>query len=383
MGELLSQEEIDALLKGNNDEDTSSSFEGTIMTGEEIDALGEIGNISMGTAATTLYTLLNHKVLITTPQVTITTLNDIQEQYPIPFVAVKIQYTQGLEGNNLLIINENDVKVITDLLMGGDGTNLEGDLDELQLSAISEVMNQMIGSASTSLASMFGKDINISPPSAFIMNLADRNDTFFESTEQIVKINFKMEIDGILDSYIMQLIPVQFAKEMVDSLIQGQTSGGGSTSTPAPPAPAAPKEDLGPKKENKEEYSSHFDTKRDNIENGRIQKETNSAPVGVQPVVFQPLEDLSSQKGNSNIDLILDVPLQISVELGKTRRKIQEILELSPGSIIELDKMAGEPVDILVNGKIIANGEVVVIDDTFGVRITDILNPSNRISQLR
>ncbi|HHZ13084.1 MAG: flagellar motor switch phosphatase FliY [Caldicoprobacterales bacterium] len=377
MGELLSQEEIDALLKGNADEDIYGGSPNVVLTEEEKDALGEIGNIAMGTAATTLYTLLNHKVLITTPNVTITTLNDIAEQYPIPFVAVKIQYTKGLEGNNLLIITEDDVKTITDLLMGGDGTNIVGELNELQLSAISEVMNQMIGSSATSLASMLGKDISISPPDVFNIDLANKiPDTFFKSDEPIVKVNFKMEIPGILDSYLMQLIPPEFAKEMVESLIKGQTDSYGQDATVAPSAST------------ESVYSASTATgygAQSREESTTVQDKISRSmpPVGVQPVIFQPFEDKSIHKESSNIDLILDVPLQISVELGKTRKKIQEILELSPGSIVELDKMAGEPVDILVNGKIIAKGEVVVIDDTFGVRITDILTPSSRISHLR
>ena len=375
MSELLSQEEIDALLKGNTDEDGHSSPQNMVLTEEEKDALGEIGNISMGTAATTLYTLLNHKVLITTPHVSVTTLNDIAEQYPIPFVADKIRYTRGLEGNNLLIITEDDVKTITDLLMGGDGTNIVGDLNELRLSAISEVMNQMIGSSATSMASMFGKDINISPPEVFNMDLTNKiPDTFFKSDELIVKVNFKMEIPGILDSYIMQLIPLEFAKEIVESLIRGQNDNYGQDATVTPlvttdTVHSAP--------------NSLGDSATIEHESTTAKDRVSMPPVGEQPVIFQPLEEEPVQKESRNIDLILDVPLQISVELGKTRKKIQEILELSPGSIVELDKMAGEPVDILVNGKIIAKGEVVVIDDTFGVRITDILTPSSRISHLR
>ena len=224
MNELLSQEEIDALLKGNfdNDEDDNSSHSEEL-TEEEIDALGEIGNISMGTAATTLYTLLGHKVIITTPEVTVTSLAELALQYSIPFVAVEIQYTEGLEGNNLLIMKEDDVKVITDLLMGGDGTNIEGELNELQLSAISEVMNQMMGSAATSLASMFGKDIGISPPNVSTINFEhEKPNSKFDSDDPIVKVNFRMEIPGILDSYIMQLIPAQFARDMVRTLMYGE-----------------------------------------------------------------------------------------------------------------------------------------------------------------
>ena len=220
MNDILSQEEIDALLRG---EIGVTENQEVSLTSEEKDTLGEIGNISMGTAATTLYTLLNHKVTITTPDVEITTLRELAIQYPMPFVAVEIQYVQGFEGRNLLIVKEEDAKIITDLMMGGDGTNTEGDLNELHLSAIGEAMNQMIGSASTSLATMFGKNINITPPNVSVINLAEKDSCdLFESDEPIVKINFKMQITGILDSYMMQLIPVEFAKDMVNSLLHSQ-----------------------------------------------------------------------------------------------------------------------------------------------------------------
>lgn len=376
MSELLSQEEIDALLKGGDSGVDEKKGTNTYLTEEEIDALGEIGNISMGTAASTLFTLLNHKVTITTPDVTITSLNEIAMQYSMPFVAVEIQYTKGLEGNNLLIITEEDVKIITDLLMGGDGRNIDGELTELELSAISEVMNQMIGSSATSLASMFGKDIGISPPNAFIMDFANRAPNFvFETDEQIVKINFKMEILGILDSYIMLLIPIDFAKNMVYTLMGGQLKGKDNNGVR-----------LGSKNEDKviqppNMPGQDYETESKTVSNQKSLK--HHGTVGVQPVYFQPLAEAPVNMESTNIDLILDVPLQISVELGRTRKMIQEILGLNIGSVIELDRMAGESVDILVNGKIIAKGEVVVIDDNFGVRITDIVNPQTRISHIR
>lgn len=367
MNNYLSQEEIDALLKGDTDEQENGDNLELLLTHEEIDALGEIGNISMGTAATTLFTLLSHKVIITTPEVTVTSMNELAMQYPIPFVAVDIQYTKGLQGNNLLIMNEEDVKIITDLLMGGDGTDVEGELSELQLSAISEVMNQMIGSAATSLASLLGKDIGISPPNAFAINFSNKTpNEQFESEEPIVKINFKMEIPGILNSYIMQLIPIEFAKDMVDSLIQGEANN-------------VDQEEM-----EDQEYKPPIQVNEPELNTGNIEnKNVEQAHVGVKPVYFQPLEETPVQLEGKNIDLILDVPLEVSVELGKTRRMIKDIIELNSGSIIELDKMAGEPVDILVNGKEIAKGEVVVIEDNFAVRITDIINPSSRISHLR
>jgi len=354
---MLSQSEIDALLKGGD----SNSKQEDVLLPEEIDTIGEISNISMGTAATSLYTLISRKVTITTPDVEITTLNEVAKAYPVPFVAVEVAYTEGLRGTNLLIINEIDVKIITDLMMGGDGTNTSDELSELHLSAISEAMNQMIGSSCTSLSSMFKKNMNISPPMAYRLTSANeiKNSSFLVH-EPIVKIRFKLEVAGLINSYIMQFLPIDFAKEMIGELLNQHAEE--KIKYEEPPAVV----EQSPVSARQPEKSISYDE--------------NRSQVNVHPVAFREFEEKDSLiNKKENIDLILDVPLQISVELGKVKKLIREILELNLGSIIELDKMAGEPVDILVNGKMIAKGEVVVIDDSFGVRITDILSPEKRV----
>jgi len=365
MNQLLSQSEIDALLK--SDDIKNSQTESFLS--EEADAIGEIANISMGTAATALYTLINRKVTITAPEVSVTTLRDVSGQHPIPFVAVEVAYTEGLKGSNLLIINENDVRIITDLMMGGDGSNHDSELTEMHLSAISEAMNQMIGSSCTSMSSMFNKSINISPPQAFRINFADGiKNTSINIDEKIVKIRFKMEVFGLINSFIMQFIPIRFAKEMIEELLGQQTSNEIQINKPQEAAWS--------------EKASSFGEMESNFRNPNPKPEAQKQ-INVHPVTFREFEDkIQTSQTKENIDLILDVPLQISVELGKVRKLIRDILELNLGSIIELDKMAGEPVDILVNGKMIAKGEVVVIEDSFGVRITDILSPEKRVMKL-
>lgn len=380
MSEMLSQEEIDALLKGNdvsNDEDNDKVV--SVLTPEEVDALGEIGNISMGTSATTLFTLLNNKVTITTPKVSVMTWDDLVRQYPLPYVGVEVKYTQGLEGTNLLILKEDDVKVITDLMMGGTGQNTAEDINDLHLSAIGEAMNQMIGSASTSLSTMFNKNINISPPKAFIIRFGETQPYEFLSQDTVVKIAFKMEVEGLIDSEIMQLVPLDFAKETARRLLYPDY----------------------------EQKAENYDIKQEKKENGRIQIEemenvpkinTNTenakpstienntridyGPINVQPVQFQSFDKDNGTGDKENIDLIMDVPLEISVELGRTKKLIKDILEFGPGTVIELDRLAGEPVDIIVNGKFIAKGEVVVIDESFGVRVTDIVSPNKRLNRI-
>jgi len=376
MGDMLSQAEIDALLNGTSISGLKKpEEESDNLTAQEIDALGEIGNISMGTSATTLYTLLGHKVNITTPRVTVTTWDEMSKDYPLPYVGVGVEYTNGLIGSNLLIMKENDVKIITDLMMGGDGSNTEGELSDLHLSAISEAMNQMVGSSATSMSSLFDKRIDISPPKAFMMYFNEgKNYMNQEGSQKIVKVAFSMIIGNLIDSEIMQLLPFTFAKDLVENLLK--------TSAPPPSpkvekAPKTPKPDYG--MQNEAISSPAPQTAYTYREETNPYATQHREPVDVHPAQFQQFDDSKNAIEKKNISLIMDVPLQVTVELGRTQKMIKDILEFSPGSIIELDKLAGEPVDILVNNKIIAKGEVVVIDESFGVRITDIINPSKRL----
>ena len=214
--QLLSDDEIKELTKDN---DGVENAEEIVLTREERDALGEIGNISIGTSATTLYTLLRNKVKITTPNVSITTINSLKNMYPFPFIAVEVSYTKGLSGSNLMIIKEKDAKIIADLMMGGDGTNVDVELDDMRMSAVGEAMNQMMGSAATSLSTMLKKDINISPPELTRINFAtDSLKGYFKEDETIVNVSFKMEVGDLLNSEIMQLMPIEFAKYLVEHL---------------------------------------------------------------------------------------------------------------------------------------------------------------------
>jgi len=368
--QLLSPEEIRELTKTvQNDDDLS-------ITQEERDALGEIGNISMGTSATTLYSLLRNKVVITTPRVHITNIQELKATYPIPFISIEVSYTEGLHGSNLMIIKEDDAKMIADLMMGGDGTNLEAELDDVRMSAVGEAMNQMMGSAATSLSTMLNKDINISPPSLNKINLAtDSLEAHFSDDEDIVNISFRMEVGDFFKSEIMQLMPIPFAKTLVKELY--------SLSSPSEEVAAA----------EAVEEDNYQDVPKvsasSQMEPASSQQMIHSMPlekpqkVTVNPVEFPTFDaEPVSNKGHS-IDLIMDVPLEITVELGRTIKTIKEILDFAPGTIVELDKISGEPVDILVNGKFIAKGEVVVIDENFGVRITDIINSADRVKNLQ
>ncbi|WP_024831366.1 flagellar motor switch phosphatase FliY [Ruminiclostridium josui] len=408
MGDMLTQAEIDALLNGTSsseepDDATGSNSTNDTLTSQEIDALGEIGNISMGTSATTLFTLLSQKVTITTPNVTLSTWEELSKSYSSQYVAVKVEYTDGLVGSNLLILKQDDVKIITDLMMGGEGVKIDGDLTDLHLSAISEAMNQMIGSSATSMSSMFSKRIDISPPKAYTISF-DSSDPYgdFKPNEQLVKIAFKMVVGNLIDSEIMQLLPIKFAKELVSSLLNS-TEDKKDASIPEPQNTPVPPQQA-PSFSNQNSYieppvQSVMQPQMSQpmmqqqtpqpmmqqampnfgFDGGYQEPQRQKSPVNVQPVQFQAFDDGLSATEKKNISLIMDLPLQVTVELGRTQKLIKDILEFGAGSVIELDKLAGDPVDILVNGKAIAKGEVVVIDESFGVRITDIIHPSKRL----
>lgn len=410
MADMLSQEEIDALLNGSSDDDSSSS-QGMGLTAEEMDALGEVGNISMGTAATTLFTLLNQKVTITTPRVFETDMETLAQDFSDPLVMISIRYKYGIDGLNLLILEEKDVKIITDLMMGGDGTNLPDELTDLHLSAINEAMNQMIGSSSTSLSEMLGSKIDISPPEALYESISnlDINNLGINKNDPLVKISFKMTVGDLIDSEIMQVLPLEVAKQMVSNLMSTSSSMVEAEPIVQTPPSAAPT----PSYDNQQgqAYSQqppqqqpmmgqpmgqpynqpNYGGQPQQYQQPPMQGNYNYAqpniqhvdPVNARPFQFENFDQSASSIAYpSDIEIIKDVPLEITVELGRTTKRIQEILDFGVGTVIELDKLVGESLDILANGKKIAKGEVVVVDENYGIRITDIIVPEKRMNNL-
>lgn len=422
----LTQEEIDALLNGAasepaasdsaSNEEASSVLSDDLLSSMEKDALGEIGNISMGSAATTLSVLLGHKVNITTPTVSVDTMSTIQNQYPMPYLVVEVGYVIGINGNNILAIQASDASIIADLMMGGDGLNPQEELNDIHMSAVGEAMNQMMGTVATSLSTMFNKKIDISPPKVNLIDLGaeDKITDLVNNDEPVVKTSFRMEVDGLIDSEIMQILPLDVAKEMVSFLMGGGAEAEAQEApVPAPePAPApvapepapvaaapAPAQAAPAPQPAAPQYAA---PPQPQYAAPTQQPQYTAPPMGAQPVYappayannvvssgvpvqnaqFAPLTNEPVEVNAANISLIQDVPLQVTVELGRTKKSIREILEFSTGSIIELDKLAGEPVDIHVNGQLTAKGEVVVIDENFGVRITEIVSPMERVQSL-
>lgn len=383
MDGMLSQEEIEALLKDGDGQKNDTAEIG--LTDVEKDAVGEISNICMGSAATTLSTLVNEKVVITTPVVSLVTLNELSSNFGRPCVFVQIAYIEGLDGSNVLILDERDVKVITDLMMGGDGSNVADELSDLHLSAISEAMNQMMGASSTSLSSMLECKVDISPPKASLLDLSDSIQDEMTSflDGEFVMVSFKMEIGDIVDSQIMQLYPIDFAKDLYRKFVGEQAEA----TAPEEPVAAPEPTPVQPQQTAPQQTA--------NVQQAQPQQQAMpqgvpmqaGMPQGQQPLYGMPVPDVNVQpvqfqqfnpsivplNQQENIDLIMDVPLEVTVELGRTNKSIKEILDFSPGTIIELNKLAGEPIDVLVNGKFVAKGEVVVIEENFGVRVTEII----------
>ena len=406
----LSQAEIDALLSGAGGGDSNESPAGdaapadnsdmdNLLSPMEKDALGEIGNISMGSAATTLSTLLGHKVNITTPNVSVAPMNVIQQHYPLPYLVVEVGYTVGIDGNNVFAIQATDAAIIADLMMGGDGTNPDQQLTELHMSAVGEAMNQMMGAVATSLSAMFHKKIDISPPKVNLVDFGSEEvlTELAKNSEPVVRAAFRMEVDGLIDSEIMQILTINVAKEMVEALLNDEpVATEPPKAAPAPPPKAPPQQAAPPPQQ---QAPPPPPPQQNYPPQGGYPPQGAYPPPGygyggssmqpnvvtnmpVSPAQFMPLSMEPVQINESNINLILDVPLQVTVELGRTKKTIREVLDLTTGSIVELDKLAGEPVEIHVNGHFLAKGEVVVIDENFGVRITEIASPAERAAHL-
>lgn len=380
--EMLSQEEIEALLRGesldakpadndsSDDNDTQEQYNvEDYLDDMARDALGEIGNISFGSSATALSSLLGQKVDITTPAISMINKNKLEEEFPNPYVAVQVEYTTGLVGMNLLVIKQSDAAIIADLMLGGDGLNPADELGEIHLSAVQEAMNQMMGSAATSMSTIFNKKVDISPPSIDLLNFSSNEGTEnIPNDDLLVKVSFRLKIGTLIDSNIMQLLPLNFSLKLVKSLMNPEEEEEPEATSEATPVQQSVPEPVAMEQQPMMQQQQPM-----------MQQQQN-----VQQAQFIDFEQTNLKQAEArNLNMLMDIPLQVTVELGRTNRSVKEVLELSSGSIIELDKLAGEPVDILVNSRLIAKGEVVVIDENFGVRITDILSKEDRLNNLR
>lgn len=403
----------------------------------EIDAIGEIMNISLGSSATAVSNMLDHRVDITTPTVSVVAVDDFTLGNLEPAIGIEIKYVSGLEGSNIMLLKRNDVKTIVEILMGTTIDDSEFELNELTVSAVCEVMNQMMGAASTALSDFLGRPVNISTPQSFTLDDLDqfKKEHFQYANGMLVVVQFMLSIENVLKSEFVNVMSVDLARELIAGF--GMDLGGDgaakvqpTATAPEPePTPAPSEGTLGGKLSQEEierlmsgmasppagadqapqpapqaapAQPAHQQPAPPPAAAPAPQQAAPGAPaeapygygggpyyaqpapsgyypdprvVNAKPVSLPPLEvaDKIGKEQAENLELIMSVPLEVSVEIGRTRRKVEDILTFSKGSLVVLDKLAGDQVDLFVNGLCVARGDVVVIDDNFGVRITEVL----------
>ncbi len=372
-----------------------------IFSDMEKDVIGEVMNISLGSSATSLSTLLGKRVEITVPKVNVIKAGQFSFEGLEPAIGAEIRYIEGLDGVNLMILKRMDAKAIIEILMGQSIPDDEFQMDEISISAISEVMNQMMGSAATALADFLGKPINISTPVTYeIEDRADFKNRYFNEDDIIVAVSFNLFIEDIVNSQFVNVMSLELSREIVSMFLKGTgysleeselssedsevddlTQDKDYSSDKNQTIPEKNTDQINSfnedeEEDEEEEYIEEKQTVKKQSSNKIKPKKKEQAPVNVRPVKYESFdeyeEDLSPDQ-LSNLELIMSVPLEISVEIGKTKKQIKDILEFSQGTIVELDKQAGALVDIIVNGQMIAKGEVVVVNDNFGVRISEIV----------
>lgn len=349
-----------------NDEETFSAM--------DIDTIGEILNISMGSAATTVSEMLEKRVNITTPRVQVLHSSKIHFEAFEPAIGVEINYVSGLTGKNIMILKESDVKVIVGLLLQTDYSEQEFVMDEMSIGAMCEVMNQMMGSSSTALSQFLNRPINISPPNSFsIENSEQFKHKYFEGEGTVVMVTFNLMIDNLVNSEFISLMTVELAKELAGAFSFS------SSEMEEEPVPAAPEKAPEPPRAQAAEAARPAAQPSNRRPVGPAAKPAPPVDYNISNAAYSSFDDEEvplSEDQNNNLNMIMTVPLQITVEIGRTTKKIKDILDFTTGTIVELNKQAGSQVDIFVNGKAIAKGDVVVVDDYYGVRITEVSSNS-------
>src|SRR6056297_2653694 len=395
--DFLSQDELDALLgainSGNEGEEEEEKEEGQShsvqvegsqgsLTSAEIDMIGEVGNMIMGSASTALFTIIGQNVDITTPKVSVIKLNSLKDKFDGERLVTTLNFEDAIEGINFFVVDAKTAAIIADLMMGGTAENVDAQMDEMKMSAVGEAMNQMMGAASTSMSEFLDGSVNITPPQVSMVDFNDENVQFpppeAQSEDEIVLVSFDMSIGPFANTNIFQLLPIKFVKDLYASVANGGAEEAQPldlqekpqpTQAPAQPASRPPAR----QPQQTQQSEGAFIPPRPK----------KQYAVNAQSVAFEDFDEPVYTQLPKQLELLYDVPLEITVELGRSKLKLKEIMDLNIGSIIELDKLTGEHIDILVNGKVIAKGEVVVVSESFGVRITEIINPRERIGSLR
>ena len=419
----------------------------------ELDAIGEIMNISLGASATAVSTMLGTKVNITTPVVLVQSREEFEFKRLEPAIGVVIDYVEGLDGKNIMMFRKEDIRIIVGTMMGEDPpADAFEMMDELYISAICEVMNQMMGSSATALSEFLGIIVNISTPKSFEVGEPEEfKDTYFTEESGMVIVRFRLEIENKLNSEFMNLMPIKLAKRLLEPFADSLGDAGAEevpapaapapepAPQPMPAAPAAPAPQPAPAAPQPMPAAPAAPTPAASAPTPAAQPAPMPQPMpqmdptamqampqqpyyayppaGADPMMLQLLNQMqqtqmqmmemmknvktpdhsSSSGGGSSIirplaspqmqdqdgtgeedktnqEMLMKVPLEISVEIGRTKRLVKDILEFTQGTLVVLDKMAGEQVDLFVNGQCIARGDIVVVEDNFGIRVTEIVS---------
>lgn len=438
-----------------------------------IDAIGEIFNISLGSSATAVSNMLARRVDITTPTVSVVSAKDFTLGDLQPAIGVKIDYVAGLSGSNIMLLKRSDVRAIVDILMGSTTKDEDFEINELNMSAICEVMNQMMGAASTAMSDFLNRMVNISTPQAFeIGSLDEFVEKYFPSNGMLVVVRFKFSVEDAVESEFMSALSMDLVRELLKGFgIEGEDVGMGAEPEPEPaaqPAAAAePELSSGSgaslsQEEIEKLMAQNFAEEQAAQQNASpqpavsaeqpAQPQVAATPAPQQPVAAAPAQQTpvqqpvaQAQQGvpqampqmspemqqqyaampyppygmqmpyppmyymppqqqaapepktikttkpampkfeehatslneeqESNLDLLMSVPVDVAVEIGRTRRRVKDILNYTKGSLVVLDRLAGDRADLYVNGKCIAKGDIVVVDDNFGLRIAEIIEP--------
>ncbi|MEW6528058.1 MAG: flagellar motor switch protein FliN [Spirochaetota bacterium] len=345
----LSQDEIDALLQGADDmlSGTARVPAGDFAPAQaalspvERESVADFLNSSMGSVMPALSGYLGKNIIIGNALVEVKSADQVRAEFPKQYVQIVVNFSGGVNGKNVILLSMNDAGVISSLMMGDDSGTPPGTLTEAHQSTLQEFVSQMMSTIATQLSNKIGKGVNTTAPDLKVV----QGNIEVPGTPDVVKVTYNLTIQNLINSKMYQLMNIELAGEIARGAYVPQMQ-----QPEYRPEPAQPR---------------------------------TTSQVGISPVRFPPLGEGMQSIPTGNINLLLDVPMTLTVELGRTRQLVKDILGLGEGSIIELDKLAGEPVDLLVNGKLIARGEVVVIDENFGVRVTDIVSPAERIAKMQ
>lgn len=373
-----------------------------IFNSMEIDMLGEILNISLGASATSASNMLSRRVEITTPEVEVVSKENFQYDSLEPAIGVGVDYVEGIKGKNVMIFKRMDIKAIVEILMGGiEIPDDEFELNEMNISAVRELMNQMMGGAATSISEFLGCTIDITPPTSF--EITDREfikTEYFPDAENLVLIGFDFTIQDAINTKFLSVMTVELAREIIsrfdmlsarssdeDIDINEQIEKGWKDSEHKLVQEATvvekqvekePQKEV--KAEIKEEPKEVKKEEQQQVSKPKAKPKLKRESGGTKLIEVKTPQYEDFQLGNgaddkeaTNYDLIMDVPLQVSVELGRTVKQVKDIMEFTEGTLVVLDKLVGEFADLYVNGQLIAKGDVVVIDDSFGFRVSEII----------